>query len=110
LTVEHLFRKINDLSTKVEKLLESENESECTSLLIQRHALLEELAANVSKLTDVNPSSEILSRYYDFLKSIQKRDTSSIEFALMQREEIFVKRRNQEKGKKAIKVYKKLTL
>jgi hypothetical protein len=110
LPVEHLFKTINELSTKVDKLLESENEAECASLLIQRHALLEQLAADVAKLNEITPSTELLSRYHDFLRSIQKRDALSIKFAIKQRDEVFSKRTKQEKGKKAIKAYQKSLL
>lgn len=110
MTVEQLFSKINELSAKVENLLKSENEAECESLLVQRHALLEQLAEDITKLTEITPSKELSSQYYEFLKSIQKRDTLSIKFALKQKEKIFVKRTKQEKGKKAIKAYQKLSL
>lgn len=110
MTVEQLFRSINELSTQVEKLLKSENEAECESLLAQRHALLEQLAEDVAKLTETTPSTELSSQYRDFLKSIQSRDAVSIKFALKQRDEIFDKRKKQEKGKKAIKAYQKSLL
>jgi hypothetical protein len=108
LTVEHLFITINELSTKVDKLLESENEAECASLLMQRHALLEQLAEEVAKLNEINPSTERSSQYHDFLRSIQKRDALSIQFAQKQSQEIIGKLKEQVKGKKAIKAYQKL--
>jgi hypothetical protein len=110
LPVDKLFKKIIELSSKVEELLKTENEAECESLLAQRQSLLEQLAEDVEKLTNANPSDELSAKYYDFLKSIQKRDILSIEFALKQRDEILVKRTTQEKGKKAIKAYQKLIL
>jgi len=110
LTVEQLFGSINELSTKVEKLLESENEAECESLLVQRHALLEQLAENVAKLTEISPSPKLSSQYRDFLKTIQKRDALSIKFAIKQRDNVFDKRTKQEKGKKAIKAYQRSLL
>lgn len=110
MTVEQLFRAISELSIQVEKLLKSENEAECASLLAQRHALLEQLAESVAKLTETSPSTDLPSQYRDFLKSIQKRDAVSIKFALKQRDEILDKRKKQEKGKKAIKAYQKSLL
>lgn len=110
MTVEQLFGTINELSTKVEKLLESENEAECESLLVQRHALLEQLAESVAKLTEKSPSAVLSSQYREFLISIQKRDALSIKFAIKQRDDILDKRKKQEKGKKAIKAYQKSLL
>jgi hypothetical protein len=78
LLIEQLFIKINELSTKVEQLLKSESESECESLLVQRQSLLEQLAENVAKSTDDDPSSELLSQYYEFLKSIAKWNRGEI--------------------------------
>ena len=101
MTVEPLFIKINELSTEVEKLLENENEAECESLLVQRHALLEQLAEDVAKLTEISPSKALSSQYRDFLESIQCRDAVSIKFAIAQRDEVFNKRKKQEKGKKS---------
>ena len=110
MTVEQLFGTINELSTKVEKLLESENEAECESLLVQRHALLKQLAESVAKLTEISPSTVLSSQYREFLISIQKRDALSIKFAIKQRDDILDKRKKQEKGKKAIKAYQKSLL
>jgi len=108
LAIELAFRKINELSSKVEELLKSENEEECSSLLIQRQSLLEQLAEEVAELTDTNSSSELLSQYHEFLKSIQKRDALSVQFALKQSQEISDKLSQQVKSKKAIKAYQKL--
>lgn len=106
--VEQLFIKINELSSKVENLLESENEAECESLLLQRQSLLEQLADEVAELTDATPSDELLIQYRTFLKSIQKRDALSVQFALKQSQEISDKLSQQVKSKKAIKAYQKL--
>jgi hypothetical protein len=108
LLIEQLFIKINELSTKVEQLLKSESESECESLLVQRQSLLEQLAENVAKSTDDDPSSELLSQYYEFLKSVQKRDALSIAFALKQSKNLLVASTKQAKSKKAIKAYQKV--
>lgn len=110
MTVEELFSKINELSTKVEELLKSENEAECESLLLQRHALLVQLSENVTKLNEITPSKEPSTQYREFLKSIQKRDNLSIEFSQKQIEKIIIQQTKQVKGKKAIKAYKKLSL
>jgi hypothetical protein len=110
LLVEQLFIKINELSTKVENLLRDENEKECESLLVQRQSLLEQLAENVAKLIETNPTSQLSSQYREFLLSIQKRDAVSIEFAIKQSQGITIKLSNQVKGKKAIKAYQKLLL
>jgi hypothetical protein len=108
LPVELLFEKINDLSSNVEQLLESENEEECESLLVQRQSLLEQLAEEVAELTGTNPSSELSYQYREFLISIQKRDALSVKFALKQSQEISSKLSKQVKSKKAIKAYQKL--
>jgi len=108
LSVELLFREIKELSSKVEDLLKSENEKECASLLAQRQSLLEKLAEDVAKLMGLNPSSEVSNQYREFLKSIQKRDTISIQFAINQSQEISAKLSKQVKSKKAIKAYQKL--
>jgi len=108
LPVEQLFREIKELSSKVEDLLKSENEEECASLLSQRQSLLEKLAEEVAKLTDVNLSSELSSQYREFLKSIQKRDSLSVQFALKQSQDISAKLSKQAKSNKAITAYKKL--
>jgi len=108
LQVEQLFIKINELSSKVENLLESENEAECESLLLQRQSLLEQLADEVAELTDANPSDELFIQYRTFLKSIQKRDALSVQFALKQSQEITAKLSKQVKSTKAIKAYQKL--
>jgi hypothetical protein len=110
LPVEPFFREISELSTKVEQLLKNENEEECESLLVQRHALLEQLAESVAKLTEISPSTVLSSQYREFLISIQKRDALSIKFAIKQRDDILDKRKKQEKGKKAIKAYQKSLL
>jgi len=108
LSVELLFEKINDLSSNVEQLLESENEEECESLLAQRQLLLEQLADEVAEITDTTPSSELVYQYREFLKSIQQRDALSVQFALKQSQEISSKLSKQVKSKKAIKAYQKL--
>jgi hypothetical protein len=110
LPIEQLFKKIKDLTTKVEDLLKSENEEECASLLAQRQSLLEQLAKDVARLVEENPTNELSSKYLEFLKSIQARDTLSIQFAQKQSQEITIKLTGQVKGKKAIKAYKKLLL
>ena len=71
MTVEQLFRKINELSIQVEELLKIENEAECESLLAERQSLLEQLAEDVAELTVTTPSSELTDQYREFLKSIQ---------------------------------------
>jgi len=110
LAIELLFRKIDELSSKVEQLLKNENEEECESLLLQRQSLLEKLAEEVAELNDTNASSELTDEYREFLKSIQKRDALSVQFALKQSQEISAKLSQQVKSKKAIKAYKKLIL
>jgi hypothetical protein len=108
LQIDKFFIKINDLSTEVERLLKSESEEECESLLIQRQSLLEQLAESVAKSTDEYPLSELSSKYYEFLKSIQIRDATSIKFALKQSETILVALTKQAKSNKAIKAYQKV--
>jgi hypothetical protein len=108
LPVELLFEKINDLSSNVEQLLESENEEECESLLAQRQLLREQLADEVAEITDTTPSSELVYQYREFLKSIQQRDALSVQFALKQSQKISSKLSKQVKSKKAIKAYQKL--
>ena len=108
MSVELLFEKINDLSSNVEQLLESENEEECESLLVERQSLIEQLAGEVAELTETALSSELSYQYREFLKSIQKRDALSVQFALKQSQEISIKLSKQVKNKKAIKAYQKL--
>jgi len=92
----------------VENLLESENEEECESLLLQRQSLLEQLAEEVAESTDKNSSDELIIQYHEFLRSIQKRDALSVQFALKQSQEITAKLSKQVKSTKAIKAYQKL--
>jgi len=108
LQVDQLFIEINELSSMVENLLESENEEECESLLLQRQSLLEQLAEEVAESTDKNSSDELIIQYHEFLRSIQKRDALSVKFALKQSQEITAKLSKQVKSTKAIKAYQKL--
>jgi len=108
LQVDQLFIEINELSSMVENLLESENEEECESLLLQRQSLLEQLAEEVAESTDKNSSDELIIQYHEFLRSIQKRDALSVQFALKQSQEITAKLSKQVKSTKAIKAYQKL--
>lgn len=108
--VEDLFNKINELSSQVEGLLKNEDEAECESLLNQRQLLLEQLSELVTKSTGGDTSSEQFIQYREFLKSIQKRDALSLQFAMKQCQELFAERSKQVKSKKAIKAYQKLML
>ncbi len=103
--LEQFYQEINQLSDKVEALIESKNEQECPELLSKRQALLEQLADQVALITDVEQAQVSNHSYQLFLRSIVARDDKYTSFIKQQTEELKVERKKQMKGRKAVKAY-----
>jgi hypothetical protein len=105
LTLAELYQQIEQLSDKVESLIDAKNEADCAELLTQRQSLLEQLAKQVADISDANIAQQENDQYLTFLRRVQTRDNKYLALVQAQKQQIYTEQKQQSKTNKAIKAY-----